>query len=513
MSLPEAGPGPRARCRRRVNRLAAAWLGCPARSSAIGRGRIGLGLWSAIVVLAGCQAPDVAAQPAAGEPRCSQLGAAALRGGGAIELDRVWTGVGTAIGAAATARGQIFAAYFDADRWATVTRFDPLRRVSCSIRLPSRFSGWDAHNSLAVAIAPDDTVHVVGNMHASPLFYARGTVRDVGSIRPASMIGRDELRATYPRFLHDGNGNLVFMYRTGGSGNGSWLLNRWQDGRWQRIGSIFADRDRKGPVSAYPSSFRTGADGYVHVAVVWRRTPDVASNFAVSYARTKNFQTWFTANGRSIAAPLSPDTMDLVENVGEDAGLVNRLDLALLADGTPVILYPRYAATKGKVRYDAANGPAIVAARPGRGGWRIREIATSRTPSIVAGKGALPNLPAVWILDQQPNSARVRIAFAGRDRRRVQLDLQTLVTVPDAGDAGSARPNAVASPAFPKGMEDVSTRQVIVLENGVDGQKVGTLRWFAQVAHGDKPRSCSRTAPVACDPPAAPLLWSVGKTP
>lgn len=468
--------------------------------------------WLTIAVLAGCQAPGVGAQPVAGVPRCSQVGDGVQRGGvqrggarragASIELARVWTGVGTAIGAAATARGQIFAAYFDADRWVTVTRFDSVRRESCSIRLPSRFAGWDAHNGLAVAIAPDDTVHVAGNMHASPLFYARGNVRDVGSLRPAPMIGRDELRATYPRFLHDGAGNLVFMYRTGGSGNGSWLLNRWQGGRWQRIGPIFADRDHSGPVSAYPSTFRTGADGYVHVAVVWRRTPDVASNFAVSYARTQDFQTWFTSTGRTIAAPLSPDTMDMVENVGEGAGLVNRFDLALAADGTPVILYPRYAATTGKVRYDAA----IVAARPGRFGWRLREIAVSRTPSIVAGKGALPNLPAVWILDQQPGSARVRIAFPGRDRRRLQLDLKTLAAVPDVGDADGARPVTVPSPAFPKGMEDVSTRQAIVLENGVDGRRVGTLRWFAQVAHGDKPRTCSSSASRACDPPAAPLL-------
>jgi hypothetical protein len=432
------------------------------------------------------------------------------RGGASIELDRVWTGVGTGIGAAATTRGAIVAAYFAADRWVTVTRFDPSRREACSVRLPSRFRGWDAHNSLAVAIAPDDTVHIVGNMHASPLFYARGAARDVGSIHAAKMIGRDEQRATYPRFLHDSGGNLMLMYRAGGSGNGNWLLNGWKGGQWRRIGAIFVDRDSQGPVSAYPSAFRTGADGSVHVAVMWRRTPDVASNFAVTYARTRDFRTWFRSDGRPITAPLGPDTMDRVEAAGEHAGLVNRVDLAIAADGAPVILYPRYAAAPGKARYDAANGAAIVAARPVHGKWRIVEIAHARTPSIVAGKGSLPNLPAVWILDQQPGAARVRIAFPGRDRRRLRIDLQTLATGADVGDA---RPIPAQSPPFPKGMEDVSARQAIVQVNGVDGRIIGTLRWFAQGAHGDTPRACSITAPVACDPPASPLLWTLGTAP
>lgn len=425
---------------------------------------------------------------------CEQ--AVPLGGTRAIRVGSLWTGVGTPVGSAATKDGRVLVSYYDADRWMEVAAVDADRKRVCTLRLPSRFAGWDAHNGIAMAIAPDRTLHLVGNMHASAMVYMRGTAADISSMRPDQMIGRDENQATYPKFLHDSAGNLLFLYRTGSSGNGTWLLNRWIDGHWQRIGALFVDHDRQGHVSAYPSSFAIGPDGTYHVAVVWRRTPDVATNFAVTYASTRDFINWRGAGGRSIKGPLGPDQMAVVEQTGPNAGLVNSASVIVAPDGVPVILYPRHA---------HSGNDTIVAARAGPGGWHVRELAVSETATSVAGGGALAALPSFGVLAQIGWTATVRLSFPPHDHPVVALNLKTLAAPPGQTPSANA-PVAMYTPAQVRGMAKVSTRQSPVLDNGVDGPQRATLRWFAQVANGDKPRACTEDAPKACAPPPAPLI-------
>lgn len=49
--------------------------------------------------------------------------------------------------------------------------------------------------------------------------------------------GANEDCCTYPRFLTDNNGDLIFHYRDGSSGNGSEIYNRWDRAarRWVRM--------------------------------------------------------------------------------------------------------------------------------------------------------------------------------------------------------------------------------------------------------------------------------------
>lgn len=440
----------------------------------------------------------VMSQPGTGSQRLTSCKQPVSAGSpNAIRIAALWTGVGTPIGSAASRDGRVFAAYYNADRWMEVVAVAANRARVCTIRLPSRFAGWDAHNGIAMAIAPDATLHLVGNMHASAMFYAQGSAADLSNLQPARMLGRDEDRATYPTFLHDSAGNLLFLYRTGSSGDGSWLMNRWGGGRWQRIGPLFVDHDDHGHVSAYPSSFAVGPDGTYHVAVVWRRTPDVATNFAVTYASTRDFVTWRGAGGRSIKGPLGPDQMAMVEQTGPNAGLVNSASVIVAPDGAPVILYPRHARSRNDT---------IVAARPTRGGaWQVRELAVADGSTSVAGGGALAALPSFAVLAQSGWTATLRLSFPPRAHPVVALNLKTMTAAPGQVPPADA-PVAVYTPAQVQGMAKVSTRQSPVLENGVDGPRRATLRWFAQVANGDTPRACTAAAPKACAPPPAPLI-------
>lgn len=430
--------------------------------------------------------------------KCGPAASESRDGKAAYRLGNVWSGVGTAVGAARRADGHVLAAFYDADRWVTIAEFAPERGEVCRVRLPSQFAGWDAHNTLALAISADGTLHVAGNAHASPLFYARGRADDLQTLEPAPMTGSDEMHATYPKFLRDGEGRLLFMYRSGGSGDGAWLLNRWDDGHWTRIGELFAAHDGEKTVSAYPSNFAVGTDGTVHVAIVWRSTPDVKTNFAVTYASTRDFSNWSSLDGTSAAGPLSPERGSLIERTGEGAGLMNGARLVLTPDNRPVVLYPRYGSD---------GNDAIVAATPEGGKWVVREIATSGKRTKVEGFGALSHLPAVFVTGQDGGTAHLRIVFPRHGREHRALDLQTMTASADATqDApGSSAPEM---PTGTRGMADVAPRRQAVTDNGLGERPAGEFEWFAQGANGDRPRDCTPRHPQACDPPPMPLFWS-----
>lgn len=205
--------------------------------------------------------------------------------------------------------------------------------------------GWDSHNSVALTFDRRGQIHIAGNMHASPLVYGAAASSDtIDNIALSSMIGRDENRVTYPSFINGPDGNLYFAYRSGWSGNGDWFLNVLDDNKWKRVTDhpIFSATWQGGPTNAYPSVIRVFQDGYVHIAVVWRRTPDVATNYAITYARTRDFLHWEDHNGRPFALPMDPGKSDMIEYTGQAQGLVNSARVGVTTAGKPIIAYTKY---------------------------------------------------------------------------------------------------------------------------------------------------------------------------
>ena len=51
------------------------------------------------------------------------------------------------------------------------------------------------------------------------------------------MVGSNEQSVTYPEFFQGPTGNLVFIYRDGGSGNGNHIFNTYDTGTraWRRL--------------------------------------------------------------------------------------------------------------------------------------------------------------------------------------------------------------------------------------------------------------------------------------
>ena len=277
-----------------------------------------------------------------------------------------------------------FVAYYDAERRMTVASRPLGSEVWTRQVLPSKV-GWDSHNYITMAVDEEGHLHVSGNLHCNPLVYFRTEKPgDVTTLRAAPMTGELEDRATYPQFLHDANGRLVFTYRHGGSGNGINLYNRYDTASrtWSRLmeAPLF---DGEGLRNAYPSRATQGPDGWFHIHWVWRDTPDCATNQHLSHARSRDLIHWESVFGHPVELPIRFGQRELiVDPIPPGGGIINGGHrLAFDGKNRPLLAYHK-ADTKGNMQ--------IHIARPGKAAWEHHVLTDWKSPIPFSGNGSMP---------------------------------------------------------------------------------------------------------------------------
>ena len=110
----------------------------------------------------------------------------------------------------------------------------------------------DAHNVICIMVDGDGYLHMAWNQHNNHLHYCR-------SISPCSltftqqmpMTGIHEEKVSYPEFYKLENGNLIFLYRDGGSGHGNLVMNSYdiKTRKWTQLNGNLIDGE--GTRSAY----------------------------------------------------------------------------------------------------------------------------------------------------------------------------------------------------------------------------------------------------------------------
>lgn len=281
-------------------------------------------------------------------------------------IDRIWGGTSVRYSAIETSKAY-YVGYYDAERWLAVSRVDKCSGDVKKVRLDSRFEGWDAHNYVAMSLDAEGRVHVAGNMHASPMVYARmGTAEDLGSLslrRETAATQKD--RVTYPSFFRFPDGALGLSYRVGQSGDGVDVIDRFDGAQWHRWldRPLFSSTPGQPPVNAYPTSFVRGPDGMYHVAWVWRSTYKVESNHDVCYARSRDLRHWETSKGVPLALPITPATAEVVDPVVQGQGLFNNIRLGFDNRARPTISY---------LKFDAQGATQLHHAILTNFGWQIR---------------------------------------------------------------------------------------------------------------------------------------------
>ena len=273
-----------------------------------------------------------------------------------IKIDSVWAGhpVGFCL---YTHQNRQYIAYYNAERRTVVGQrklTDDKFQLTVlpattreNARGTSTIVGWDSHNFLTIGIDRDGFIHLSGNVHVNPLTYFRSTKpNDISTLEQIfEMVGTEENRTTYPHFMLNREGELLYHYRDGGSGNGNEIYNIYnsETKTWKRLLSTPLT-DGQGLMNAYQTQPTLMKDGWYHMYWVWRNTPDCSTNHDLSYMKSPDLKNWFDAFGNPVRLPATLDQKSLiVDPIPVEGGIINLAAKMVLDDkNNPVFVYHKF---------------------------------------------------------------------------------------------------------------------------------------------------------------------------
>jgi hypothetical protein len=212
--------------------------------------------------------------------------------------------------------------------WQYTTWWDGERRLCLARRkLPDgpwqaiRFTDYhiksnDTHNVTVLGIcAKDGTIHMAFDHHGHPLHYrvsrpgaathpeeVSWTADLFGPVMQELQAGKPIKGVTYPRFIPAPDGNLQLLYRTGGSGNGDWVLADYDPRTgWTQPEPVLSRSGTYGQSTsrcAYLHGIGYDHRARLHLSWVWRETGDPMTNHDLNYAYSDDRgRTWMDSEG------------------------------------------------------------------------------------------------------------------------------------------------------------------------------------------------------------------------
>lgn len=196
----------------------------------------------------------------------------------------------------------------------------------------------DAHRVISIMVDGDGYLHMTWDHHNNHLHYVKS--KQPGSLELTNelqMTGQHENKVSYPEFYRMPNGNLVFLYRDGESGNGSLVVNEYdiKTKTWEQLHSSLIDGE--GQRNAYWQAC-IDAKGWIHISWVWRETPDVASNHDICYAFSKDGGlSWQKSTGEIYKVPITAASAEYAFHIPQKSELINQTSMFADGDGHPYI--------------------------------------------------------------------------------------------------------------------------------------------------------------------------------
>ncbi len=311
-----------------------------------------------------------------------------------IEIDSVWAGhpVGFSL---YTHGNRQYIAYYNANRNLVVgqknlddEKFE-LHTMPSTRRETmggtSTVLDWDSHNYVTIGVDKDGFVHLSGNMHVHPITYFKSKKpHDISTLaQEMELIGTNEEKCTYPNFMLTKDGELLFHYRDGSSGNGKEIYNIYscENKSWSRMLDVPLT-DGQGLMNAYQTQPTVMKDGWYHVYWVWRDTPDCETNHDLSYMKSPDLKNWFDAFGRKIELPATLDNKSLiVDPIPVKGGIINLgAKLCLDENNKPVFVYHKY---------DSAGNLQIYAAYTEGDKWIYKQVTNWDYRWEFSGRGSI----------------------------------------------------------------------------------------------------------------------------
>jgi hypothetical protein len=273
-----------------------------------------------------------------------------------------------------------YSAYYDDEQYLVLAK-RKINQAAWQVSR-SRYKGdaADAHKSISIMVDGRGYLHVAWGQHNNRLNYVRSLISgslELGEIEP--MLSDKENRVSYPEFYKLANGNLLFMYRDGGSGNGNLVINRYDTHRrqWIRVQNNLIDGE--GKRNAY---WQTAVDkhGTIHVSWVWRESPDVASNHDLCYARSKDGGlTWENASGMAYQLPIHQKNAEYAALIPQKSELINQTSMFADEAGNPYIA--------GYWRTEGSTIPQYHVVFHDGTNWQLSNLEFRKTTFTLSGSG------------------------------------------------------------------------------------------------------------------------------
>lgn len=238
----------------------------------------------------------------------------------------------------------------------------------------------DAHNIISIMLDGDGYLHLSWDHHVNKLHYCKSTTPFGLELTPeVPMTGARETTVTYPEFYRLANGDLLFFYRDGRSGNGNFVINKYSiaNKTWQRLQEVLIDGENKR--NAYWQAC-VDAKGTIHVSWVWRESGDVSSNNNMCYAASDDGGiNWHKSNGEPYQLPITKASAEVVVKIPQKSELINQTSMTADEDGKPYIA--TYFRTGGSaipqyqlIYFDGNN-------------WLVKQVLERKTAFSLSGGG------------------------------------------------------------------------------------------------------------------------------
>jgi hypothetical protein len=315
---------------------------------------------------------NAAAQHRVGEVRLVKAGSA-------------WAGnsVNTVVfrkNALVTWKGTQFIAFYNEQQYVVIGKRKLGAKKWHLITTAYRGNATDAHNSISIMADGDGYLHMAWNHHNNPLHYCRSTAP--GSLeltKELPMTGLQETRVSYPEFYRMPNGDLLFFYRDGQSGQGNLVINKYDTRRhqWRQLqNNLIGGEDQR---SAYWQAC-VDQQGTIHISWVWRETPDVASNHDMCYARSPDGGiTWQKSTGEAYHLPITRANAEYAARIPQGSELINQTSMFADTNGNPCI------ATYWREAGDSVPQYHIICLAGGQ--WTIKNLGFRHTAFSLSGAG------------------------------------------------------------------------------------------------------------------------------
>ena len=238
----------------------------------------------------------------------------------------------------------------------------------------------DAHNSISIITDGKGFLHMAWGHHNIELNYCK-------SIAPGSleltdkmqMTGLNEQKLTYPEFYNLSDGNLLFFFRNGVSGQGNLVINKYnvESGKWIQLHENLIDGE--GKRNAYWQAC-VDAKGTVHLSWVWRESPDVASNHDMCYAKSDDGGlTWKKSSGEKYHLPINAELAEYACRILQKSELINQTSMCADENGNP------YIATYWRDTKDSVPQYHIIYKK--NGVWKVNNLNFRKTVFSLSGMG------------------------------------------------------------------------------------------------------------------------------